>query len=136
MDASTPQDLVGEHVPESSYDGLVHEDRLGRAMPRPQGPLEVHGGQVERVGTLYAYDRTHLFVRMSEPQAAELALVAVAELSGTGNEDNASMSMAVLLACSPLKRAGHPEMKDERRPARTDDEPLAMPFALYETPTM
>jgi hypothetical protein len=98
MDTSTPQDLVGEHVPESSYDGLIHEDRPGRAMPPPQGPLEVDGGQVERVGTLYAYDRTHLFVRMSEPKAAELALVAVAELSGTGNEDNASMSMAVLPA--------------------------------------
>jgi hypothetical protein len=96
MHAGAPQDFVGEHVPEAGDNGLVHEDRLDRAMPPPQGSPEVGGCQVEGVGTLGADDRTHRFRRMGEPNAPELPLVAVAELPDTGDEYDASVEMTMV----------------------------------------
>ena len=87
-----PEDLVGEQVPDPGDHGLVGQCGLEAAPAAPEQVVELvaaDGGGVRALGLEGAGE----FLVVREPEALELALVAVAELA-----NNAGIAGAALLA--------------------------------------
>jgi hypothetical protein len=75
MDPGPPQHLVGQHVAQTGYDTLIHEDRLDRRAASIQALLQAGPGQAQRVGALLPDHAPNAVFVVRQPQTAEFALI-------------------------------------------------------------
>ena len=72
-----PENLVGEHVAEPGDDALIHEGRLQAPAVPLQAFRQPGAVQPEGIRTLPTENCGDLLVGLGDPQATELALVAI-----------------------------------------------------------
>jgi hypothetical protein len=141
VQAGPPQGLVDEEVAEAGQDGLVHQRRLQSAAPAGERGGEGAAVDRGRVGPLAAHD-----VRgcgpvgraVGQPQAAQFAHVAVAQLPAAVVEGEGDTVVAVrrLVGGAAEQAAGHAEVQEQGRAvvagAGGGQQPLAVAGGLGE----
>lgn len=144
MEPRTPVDLVDEKVAQARHHGLVQQSRFELAAQAPEAFSELSAGYVTRVRSELSEQRANVGIAMREPDALELAHVAIAQLTLGGAHHAPVMTMPRRTVSTTPDQTGHPEMENDARLVvmvpttwRTQrcHQPLAVPVRCVEQVT-
>jgi hypothetical protein len=111
MEASPPQDLVDEEVPQSGDHRLVHERRFEGCAPGANPLLQLASRQPQGVRPVTPHGVLHVLVPLRQPDPLQLSLVTVAELTLVEADDHTVVPVAVVRRRAPRQLSCHPEVE-------------------------
>jgi hypothetical protein len=135
MQPCAPQDLIGEQIAEPRDQRLIREDGLDTTAPPGQKPVEAGAVDFRRVRPLAVQHQGHARV-VRQPQSLEFALVAVTELTATGQcEQDAVVGVRRRVGAVAHQHPRHSEVQQHGGPVGPRDQPLPVALGLRERPS-